>query len=210
MKNKTLKQPVKLKNPVHLKASSFLNTGKSDFNVIKFLLLYVLLLQGFYLYVGITSEGGKLFSHFLNKYADFPSWLSITIAGLSKLVLEVCGFNVYQINAANITIAGSRGVTLAFGCLGAGAMSLWVAFIVAHKAGIGFKLKWMAAGLGLICFINTLRAVMIALSNHYHWTYIRHFDAHTSFNMVTYAFIVLLMYIFVRRYNRVKEKKAAA
>ena len=165
-----------------------------------------MLLQGFYFYVGITSEGGKLFSPFLNKYADFPGWLSMIIADLSKLLLEIGGFNVYQLNAANITIAGSRGVTLAFGCLGAGAMSLWIAFIVAHKADIYFKLKWIVAGLGIICFVNTLRVVMIALSNHYHWTYVRHFNAHTSFNMVTYAIIILLMYIFVRRYNHLKKK----
>lgn len=207
-KNKTLKQPAKVKTTVHLKAFSFLNTKKSDFNILTFLLLYVVLLQGFYLYVGITSEGGKLFSPFLNKYADFPGWLSMGIAGSSKLLLEICGFDVYQLNAANITITGSKGVTLAFGCLGAGAMSLWIAFIVAHKADFGFKFKWIVAGLGIICFVNTLRVVMIALSNHYHWTYIRHFNAHTSFNMVTYAVIVLLMYIFVRRYNHLKKKTA--
>lgn len=188
---------------------SVFSTKKPDFNIFQFLVLYMLLIQGFYAYIGITSEGGKLFSPFLNKYANFPGWLSIAIAQFSRILLQLSGYTVYQLNPANVTIQGARGVTIAWACLGAGAMSLWVAFIVAHKVNIRFKLKWIIAGLGLICLINTLRVALIALSNYYHWTYIRHFDAHSSFNMLTYAFIILLMYIFVRRYNYLKKKIAA-
>lgn len=159
--------------------------------------------------MGITSEGGKLFSPFLNKYANLPQWFSMAIAGSSRLLLQLTGYTVYQLNTTNITLAGGGSVNIAWACLGAGAMSLWAAFIAAHKTALRVKLKWIATGLMLICFINILRVVMITLSIHYHWSYIRHFDAHSSFNIVTYAFIVLLMYIFVRRYNYLKKKIAA-
>ena len=172
--------------------------------------MYLLLLKGFYAYIGITSEGGKLFSPFLTKYANFPEWLCMVIAGASKFFLEICGYDVYQRNPTNITIAGGGGVTIAWACLGAGAMSLWVGFIIAHRVALRFKLKWIAVGLGLICFINVLRIMMVALSIHYHWSYIMHFDAHTSFNIVTYSIIALLMYLFVRRYNYAKKNIVAS
>lgn len=189
-----------------MKAIQFIGTKKTGFSIFQFLILYILLLRSFYVYIGITSEGGKLFSPFLTQYINFPQWLCMALAGASKFLLEACGYDVYQRNLANIAIAGGGGVTIAWACLGAGAMSLWVAFIIAHRAAIRFKLKWVAVGIGLICFINILRIMMITLSIHYHWTYIRHFDAHTSFNIVTYAFIILLMYIFVRRYNHLNKK----
>ncbi len=181
----------------------------SAFNIIKFLVIFVLLLEGFYFYIAITSEGGRLFSPFLSKYLNFPDWLSMTITKFSKFLLEISGYRIYQKTPTNITITGSRGVNLDWACLGAGAMSLWVAFIAAHRCVVKFKLKWIAAGIGLICFVNTLRVVMIALSNHYHWVYIRHFDAHTSFNILTYTIVLLLMYLFVRSYNLLKKDSSA-
>ncbi len=178
---------------------------RSEFNIIRFLILFVLLLEGFYLYVGMTSEGGRLFSPFLASYLNFPDWLSITVARFSKFLLEISGYSIYQKNPANITITGSRGVNLDWACLGVGPMSLWVAFVAAHRCVIKYKLKWIAAGIVLICVVNALRLIMIVLSYYYHWTFIRHFDAHTSFNIVTYIIILLLMYIFVRSYNRIKK-----
>ena len=202
-----MKLQTKFRSPFYLKVTQTLSTKKTGFSIFQFLILYLLLLRIFYAYIGITSEGGKLFSPFLSKYANFPEWLCMAITGASKFLLQVLGYSVSQRTPTNITLAGGGGVNLAWACLGAGAMSLWAAFIVAHRATISFKLKWITGGLGLICFLNVLRVIMIVLSSHYHWTYIRHFDAHTSFNAVTYTCIVLLMYIFVRNYNRKKENK---
>jgi len=177
-----------------------------DFNVIKFLVIFIFLLEGFYLYVGITSKGGKLFSPFLSKYANFPEWITIIIAGFSKFFLRIAGYSVYQTETANITIAGSRGVTLAWGCLGAGAISLWIAFIIAHKCSTRYKLKWITAGVLFIFLVNTFRVMMIALSNYHHWIFFQNFNAHTSFNTITYIIVLLLMWFFVRNYNRAKHK----
>jgi exosortase/archaeosortase family protein len=204
-----LKTQTKLKPLFNLKTFSFKNAKKTDFNVIKFLVIYIVLLQSFYLYVGITSEGGKLFSPFLSKYLNFPGWLTYVIAGLSKFFLSVAGYTIYQQNAANITITGSRGVTIAWACLGAGAMSLWIAFIAAHRGSFKYKTVWIFGGLVLICLVNAARVAMIALSNYHHWLYLQHFNAHTSFNIVTYAVILLFMYVFARSYNKTKQHIAS-
>ncbi len=203
-----MKQETKVKKPPIFKSAVFFKTQKSEFNILLFVLLYVLLLQGFYLYVGITSEGGKLFWPFLRNYLNFPQWFTIVIAKTSKFLLQLSGYTVYQRSASNITIAGGRGVTIAWACLGAGAMSLWVAFITAHKAAIKYKIKWILPGIILICLVNVFRIITIALSYHYNWQYPLHFDAHTSFNVLTYMVILIFMYLFARNYSRTKSKTA--
>ena len=178
---------------------------RSDFNIIIFLAVFLLLKEGFYFYVGLTTPGGRLFSPFLATYANIPYWFTVATAKSSKLLLEIGDYTVYQKDAANITISGSRGVTLAWGCLGMEALSVWFAFITAHRCGIKYKLKWIVAGIVLIFIVNTLRIVMIALSNFYKWSYFQSFNAHRSFNTLTYCIIILLMLIFVYNYRKSKR-----
>ena len=179
---------------------------KSDFNIVLFVAIFIFLLQGFYFYVGLATPGGKLSMPFLSNYLNFPYWLTVFVTKMTKSVLEILGYSVLQFNPANITIADSRGVTVAWGCLGIGAMSLWLAFILAHRyLSWRIKLKWIISGLVLIFVINVIRITMIALSNHYNWQYVHSFNAHSSFNILTYAAIVIMMAIFVRRYKKIKE-----
>ena len=178
-----------------------MNVRNSQFNVLKFLVIFLILLEGFYAYVGITTKDGKLFSLFLNKYANFPEWVCIGVIGIAKLLLKAAGFVTYQRDVTTLAIEGSGGVNLAWGCLGAGAISLWIAFIAAHKCNFRFKLKWTSAGIIFIFIVNAIRVAMIVLSNHYRWTYLVDFDAHSSFNALTYLIILGLMWIFARRYK---------
>lgn len=186
------------------KGSLFLNR-KPDFNIILFLGLYFLLKYGFYLYVGFTTPGGKLYLSWFAGYLNFPQWLTLIVSKTSKLSLQIAGYSAYQINAANVTITGSRGVTIAWGCLGIGAISLWISFIISHRINTKYKLKWIAAGIFFIFIINILRIDMIALSNHYSWSYFKSFNAHASFDLLTYIIILILMMIFAWAYNRQKR-----
>lgn len=187
--------------------TALFSNKKTGFNILLFVLLYVILLQGFYLYVGITSPGGRLYSSFLDRYANFPEWLTILIAKTSVLLLKLAGYTVSQKNPANIIMDGGGGVNIAWGCLGVGAMSLWIGFIAAHRAAAGYKLKWMLAGIILICIVNILRVITIVISLHNHWRYPMRFDAHASFNILTYAVIVAFMYIFIRNYKAQSYKQ---
>jgi len=182
--------------------------SKPDFNIIIFLVLYFVLKYGFYLYVGFTTPGGKLYFSFFGSYANFPGWLTIFVSKTSAFLLKISGYSVHQLGNANITIAGSKGVTIAWGCLGIGAISLWLGFIIAHRIRLKYKLKWITIGAAIIFAINIFRIDMIALSNYYKWSYFQNFNAHTSFDTLTYVIILGMMTIFVMRYD--KKKKAIA
>jgi exosortase/archaeosortase family protein len=180
---------------------------QKDFNILLFLALFLVMQRGFYVYVGLTTPGGRLFFPFLAHYVNIPWWLTLLASKSSKLLLELCHYYVNQANPANISIAGSRGVTIAWGCLGIGAMSLWIAFIAAHFYPAKQKLKWMFAGVLFIYILNILRIMMIALSNHYNWQYLQSFNAHTTFNILTYGIIVIMMLVFAVRYNKENKQR---
>lgn len=175
---------------------------KNNFSIIYFLLLFVILYYGFIIFIGLITPGGKFYSSFLNYHLNIPYWFSIVLAKAAKALLQLAGFATYQKTPSNVTIDGSRGVTIAWACLGIGVISTWIAFVVAHKEKVLYKLKWVLIGTASICLINIFRIMMIALSNHYHWKYIRSYNAHTIFNIIAYIFIFLLMFVFVFYYNR--------
>jgi exosortase/archaeosortase family protein len=181
---------------------------KSDFNILKFLAFFIILLEGFYLYVGIISTGGRLYSYFLARYLNFPYWLTITVAKGAAVLLQVFGYSVHQANASNISVNGATGVTIAWPCLGVAPLSLWISFIVAHRCQTPYKIKWILTGVIIIFLVNMLRIAVIVLSNYHHWFYLEHFNAHTSFNILTYAIILLMMYIFIKNFSFQKKVKA--
>lgn len=181
-------------------------TGKSSFNLPLFLVIFFALYYGFYFYVGIVTPGGKTFSPFLYHYLNIPDWLSIAVIKCTMVLLKIAGYPVYQKSANNITISGSTGVTLIWGCLGMGVMVLWTAFIAAHRATFAYKLKWISIGIVSIYAFNVLRIATILLSFRYHWHYPQSFNAHSTFNDVTYIIIIMLMIIFIVQYNRAQKK----
>lgn len=180
---------------------------KLKFSIPLFVGLFIVLLQGFYLYVGLTTPGGKMYSALLGEHANFPFWLSAFVAKCATLLLKLAGYAAFQKSAINVAVANS-GVNIAWGCLGVGAISLWTAFIAAHRCSLQYKLKWILPGVVLIFIINIIRVALIALSGYHNWAYIRHFNAHSSFNTITYGIIVLLMVFFVRAYNRLTGQPA--
>jgi exosortase/archaeosortase family protein len=157
--------------------------------------------------VGLSTRGGKIYSPFLYSYLNIPDWLSMFVAKSSALLLKVLGYDAYQRSAVNVTIRGSRGATIAWGCIGAGVMFLWFAFIIAHKAKPVYKLKWIIAGILLIFLFNTFRISFIVLSYKYNWVYFQSFNAHATFNFITYVIIILLMGFFVFNYNKLQQQQ---
>ncbi len=183
----------------HTTACMFKN---STFHIPRFLIVFAVLSVGFYGYVGIVSPGGKGYSPFLDQYANIPDWATYFISKSAKGILTLLGYEVFQRRPDNITIAGSKGVTILWACLGFGVMSCWVAFVTAHKAAATFKGKWVAIGLSLITLLNIVRIAMIALANHHHWTAFQALDPHQTFNIASYVLILGLMGWFVVRYKQ--------
>lgn len=174
----------------------------NTFSVLHFLIVFLLLTIAFYSYVGVVSPGGKAYSPFLDHYANFPAALSYFISKSAKSGLQLAGYDVYQKAPNNVTIRGSHGVTIIWACLGFGVMSFWLAFVWAHRAKLGYKIKWAAAGVCLITAINIIRIDSIALANYYRWKTYQFIEPHFAFTVVSYIAIFLLTVYFIRNYRK--------
>jgi exosortase/archaeosortase family protein len=180
----------------------------SNFNILQFLLVYALLAGWFYCFIGITSPGGNTYSPILDHYFNAPRWLTWLIAKSSMAMLRLAGFTVYQRSHNNVTIMGSRGVTIIWACLGFGVMSFWTAFVTAHKATRQYKLKWCLSGIAIIIALNITRITLIAVANHYHWLSITSLEPHATFNIASYILLFLLVVWFIRRYKKDQKDKS--
>ncbi len=178
---------------------------KSSFNVILFLFVFFLLETAFTVYVGILSPGGKIYSPFLDRYANVPAWFTYFICKCAKALLQLSGYNVYQKALNNITITGSRGVNIIWACLGFGVMSFWTAFVISHSAGWKYKLKWVLTGLSIITGINIIRIALIALGLHHNWKVFNAIEPHFAFNVVCYIAIFSLTVWFVMQYKTYRK-----
>lgn len=177
------------------------------FNVLTFLLLFLLLYGSYILFIGVVSPGGKWYIPFLDRYANVPAWLTYFISSSAKGLLQLAGYNVYQKAPNNVTIQGSRGVTIIWACLGLGVMSCWTAFVVAHKAAAPYKVKWILSGCAFIIVLNIIRIASIALGNHYGWSIYTSIEPHLLFTAISYISIAVFGVVFVYRYNKYMEKK---
>ncbi len=182
----------------------------STFNIPRFLLIFFLLALAFYSYVGIISPGGKTYSVFLDKYANFPAWLTYFICKCAKRLLQLFGYSVYQKKANNVTISGSRGVNIIWACLGFRVIGYWVAFVSAHYAAWKYKLKWIMIGVLSITMINIFRIALIALGLHYNWKAFNTIEPHLAFNVVSYIAIFILTFWFIAKYNKYKKRSTQA
>ena len=176
-----------------------------QFHILRFFLVYALLAGWFYCFIGITSPGGKVYSAFLDNYLNAPRWLTWLISQSSLGILKLAGFNVYQRAPNNVTIIGSRGVSIIWACLGFGVMSFWTAFITSHKGRWQYKLKWCLGGIIIIIALNILRITLIALGNHYHWEAFNALEPHSAFTIASYVVLFLLVVWFMHRYRRMEQ-----
>lgn len=174
----------------------------ATFHIPKFVIVFLALTVFFYGYIGVISPGGKTYSPFLDKYANFPEWLTYFICKSAKAFLELLGYSVYQKKPNNVTIHGSRGVNIIWACLGLGVLSFWTAFVTAHRARWPYKLKWVLTGVVLITALNITRIALIALALHLNWKLFMSIELHLAFNIASYVLILALAFWFTVKYKR--------
>lgn len=172
---------------------------------IKFLLLFALLYLIFPLYWGITGPGGKVYSPFLDNHFNFIKGLAGFLTGVSRLLLNVFGYETFSWRYNSLRIGNSRGVVVNPSCLGWAVMSFWVAFVYANTGTVKHKLKWMLVGCITIICLNISRIVLIVLANHHNWDLITNLDHHQTFNIVSYFCVFILMYFYTRAQKRYEQ-----
>jgi exosortase/archaeosortase family protein len=150
-------------------------------------------------YVGLTDGRGQYYSPFLAQY----SIIDLILAGLiypSKWILTALGYTVFH-SSDWIAIQGSKGVRVAFPCLGVEMMIALFSLIVAYPAIKAKKALFIIGGFAGIHLINILRVTGIILTNYY--SYELTSPSHTIFNISVYSFIILYFFWWMNKFKTV-------
>lgn len=109
------------------------------------------------------------------------------------------GYDTYTADNFVVRIVDGRGVRVAYGCVGYGVMSFWLAFLIAVKESWKTKLIWLAIGWAMLYVINVIRIGLYLLAVNKGWPMPFGIDHHTWFNIVAYGCIFLMMYFFDKK-----------
>jgi exosortase/archaeosortase family protein len=170
-------------------------SGASYF--IKLIGLFCLLYFGTKFIIGLTVPGG-FYIPWVASYLDYPSLLRKSLLSGTRLLVGCFGYDTYFRDAYRIYIVAGKGVKLVYSCLGYGLLSFWIAFIVANKGTFKKKTVWLISGCLGIWFINVIRISLVLVLNNYNKDINITLDQHTLFNIVVYAFILFMIWLFGR------------
>lgn len=165
--------------------------------ILKFIGAFSILYFGTKAVIGLTVPGGY-YSPFVASYLDYPSLLRHSLLNGTRLMVSIGGFKTYFPDAYHINIQNGYGVRLVYACLGYGLLSFWLAFIFANRGNFLKKLKWMIAGGFLIWLINVSRISLVLIASNQNWALPISLEHHTLFNIIVYAFIFLMIWLFQR------------
>jgi exosortase/archaeosortase family protein len=187
-------------NIFELKANSKKNY-REIFFVSRFIIIFLLLYYFNELFIGITGEGGRFYSSFLDQHLNYIRWLRDSIIYFSSLVLSIFNYDTIRLPYHLKIIDGVR-VGVGYSCLGYGIMSFQIALALSYPFKYLVRRTYLFVGLLIIYILNILRisAVGIAyteLSNI-------NIDHHFIFNIISY-FVIFAMMVIAIRFNEKYE-----
>lgn len=187
-------------NIFELKANSKKNY-REIFFVSRFIIIFLLLYFFNELFIGITGEGGRFYSSFLDQHLNYIRWLRESIIYFSSLVLSILNYDTIRLPYHLKIIDGVR-VGVGYSCLGYGIMSFQIALALSYPFKYLVRRTYLFVGLLIIYILNILRisAVGIAyteLSNI-------NIDHHFIFNIISY-FVIFAMMVIAIRFNEKYE-----
>lgn len=164
---------------------------------IKFLVIYLVLDNGNYFMIGLTTPEG-MYVPFTQKYLNYPDWTIQSILYTSRGICSLFGFNT-NVSGPYLQLVGGHAVKMAWPCIGFGMMSFWAAFILAHQLAWKSKLKWTVAGIISIWFVNCWRVALILIAQSNTIQLDKYLDHHAMFNIASYIVIGLLLMLWYKR-----------
>jgi exosortase/archaeosortase family protein len=170
-------------------------SGASYF--IKLIGLFCLLYFGTKFIIGLTVPGGY-YSAWVASYLDYPALLRRSLLNGTRFLVGLFGYDTYFRDAYRVNIVHGKGVKMVYSCLGYGLLSFWIAFIVANKGSFKKKAIWLICGCLGIWFINVIRISLVLVLNNHNKDFNLTLDQHTVFNIVVYAFILFMIWLFGR------------
>jgi exosortase/archaeosortase family protein len=170
------------------------------FFITTFLFLFFILYFGTEFWIGITSKG-NYYNHFFDTYLNYIKWYRITILKSSVFLCNLFGYKAKMLNS--IAIEGFNGfqVNMVYSCIGYGLLSFWTAFVATYPTQKKSKIKWLFGGVLIMWIANILRVSLLLILFNKVQDIDKFNKHHTIYNIVTYAIIFVLIYLFT------KEKK---
>lgn len=164
----------------------------------KFLLIFGILYGFNYLFIALITPK-SFYWPFLDQYLNYISWLTIALLHTSNWVAQILGLNSFVPDDIHLQVVNGTNVYVGIPCLGLGVMIFWIAFIMSAGEGWRKKILWCVGGLTVIWLINSIRVAFILMAYQNKWNSITTMDHHTAFNVLAYAFIFVLIWLFYRK-----------
>jgi exosortase/archaeosortase family protein len=167
----------------------------------KFFLIFFLIYFFFKGVIALSSKDGGLYSSFVANYLDIVSFIKYTLVGGTEYLLSLFHIQTYDLPNYIIRIVNGKGVRIAHGCVGYGVFSFWLAYVLANPNSFTFKLFWSVSGILILWCINVIRISLLLLAINNNYAMPLGIDHHTWFNIVSYIFIFLMIFIFEKKSN---------
>lgn len=167
----------------------------------RFLVLFFLFYYFFVIIIAVTAPGG-FYSAWIDHYFNVISWLKQSLIFGSGQILKILGYQTYTLDNYIIRMSGGKGVRIAHDCSGHGIFSFWGAYMLSIDLRLKSRIKWLFLGLFILWFINTLRISLLILALNKNWPMPFGIDHHDWFNIVSYLFIFVMIYILDKKMNK--------
>ena len=186
----------------------------SQYVDLRYLLKFILLFLGLYFFnlafLSIITPYGNYYSSFLDQNLNFIAWLRVSIITIANEMTQLMGINSFSPSSYRLNAVNGTSLIVGDSCLGLGVMSFWTAFVIADKNQWKPKFLWCVGGLLAIWLINCLRVAFMLLAFEKDWKLVITTDYHTSFNVIAYGFVLLLIWLYYRFAVKPSQKEQEA
>ncbi len=179
------------------RAGRFISESYTTKLVLRMLAFYLLLRVVNWAMVGLVEPVGY-YNPFLDHYLNYVDWLKSGILSVAQWMAALFGAQADRIGDSVLRIGKAR-LNMAAPCIGLEMMSFWTAFALADTTAWKSKLLWCSIGIACICFINSLRVMLLIIAMASKWPQVGAISHHDSFNAVGYAAIIALMFVYYKR-----------
>ncbi len=163
--------------------------------ILKFAGAFCIFYFGTLAIIGLSAPEGY-YNSFVAKYLNYVEWLRMSLLYSSKLLLSFFDYPSFITGKYILQLQQGAAIKMVYKCAGYGVMSFWAAFIIANTAAFLKKIRWVFIGLVTIWVINVLRISLLLVALQKNWEIPLGLDHHTWFNIFSYMFIFLLIYLY--------------
>lgn len=171
--------------------------------IVKFL-IFCILCKGFILFCnGVVHPGGRVYFPFWERYLNIFKFIENFVLQTSMFLANLFDVQAYRATSDTLRLESGGHLVMKEPCYGLGLMSVWTAFVFSDSTSWKRKTLWGVMGIAALLVINALRVTLLLIALKNRWN-IHLLDAytlthHTLFNIVAYALIFLLMYVYYKR-----------